>query len=187
MRILVACEYSGRVRDAFIAKGHDVISCDVKPTLVPGSHYQGDVRDLLSQEWDMIIAFPPCTHLATSGAKHFAQKIKDGRQQAGIDFFMLFANHPCPKIVIENPIGIMSSKWRKPDQIIQPYEHGESFKKSTCLWLKGVKWLRPTNIVHHGKLVCHGNSVIPEWYSNKTIPRDLTFQGIANAMAEQWG
>jgi site-specific DNA-cytosine methylase len=187
MKALVACEYSGRVRDAFIALGHDAISCDIKPTSIPGPHYQGDIRDILYQDWDMIIAFPPCTHLAVSGAKHFPEKIKDGRQQAGVDFFMLFANHPCPKVVIENPIGIMSTKWRKPNQIIQPWQHGDPYTKSTCLWLKGVTCLRPTNIVSKGRKVLHGSSMIPEWYSNRQLPRDLTFQGIANAMAAQWG
>jgi len=188
MNILVACECYGEVRDSFLKLGHDAISCDIKPTKVPGPHYQGDVRDILYQDWDMIIAFPPCTHLAVSGAKHFKEKIKDGRQQEGIDFFMLFTNHPCHKVVIENPIGIMSSKWRKPDQIIQPYQFGDPYTKSTCLWLKGVKPLKPTNIVSPGKMQFSGTTTrIPEWYSNKQMPRDKTFHGIAWAMATQWG
>ena len=147
MRVLVACEFSGIVRDAFTAKGHEAMSCDLLPTEKPGPHYQGDIMDILHEDWDMIIAFPPCTHLAVSGSKYFAQKIADGRQQQGIDFFMAFVNAPCRKIAIENPIGIMSSKYRKPDQIIQPYEFGHPESKKTCLWLKGLPPLMATNIL----------------------------------------
>ena len=121
MKILIACEYSGSVRDAFIARGHEAISCDLLPTEVPGPHYQGSVLDMLDDRWDMMIAFPPCTHLATSGARWFKEKREDGRQQQGIDFFMALATANIEKIAIENPIGIMSTQWRKPDQIIQPY------------------------------------------------------------------
>jgi len=175
------------VRDQFIAKGHEAMSCDILPSETPGPHYQGDVRDILHQDWDMIIAFPPCTHLAVSGAKHFAQKRADGRQQEGIDFFMMFANHPCPKIAIENPIGIMSSGWRKPDQIIQPWMFGDSYSKSTCLWLKGLPKLEPTNIVDKGEFVIHGGKRIAKWYSNREIDRSKTFPGVSEAMASQWG
>lgn len=175
------------MRDQFIAKGHEAMSCDILPSETPGPHYQGDVRDILHQDWDMIIAFPPCTHLAVSGAKHFAQKRADGRQQEGIDFFMMFANHPCPKIAIENPIGIMSSGWRKPDQIIQPWMFGDSYSKSTCLWLKGLPKLEPTNIVDKGEFVIHGGKRIAKWYSNREIDRSKTFPGVSEAMASQWG
>ena len=150
---------------------------------------------LLKQKWDMIIAFPPCTHLAVSGAAWFKQKQKDGRQQQGIDFFMLIANSNCEKIAIENPVGIMSSKWRKPDQIIQPYQFGDSFSKKTCLWLKGLPKLIPTKTVEKGETVkfSSGKSM-PKWYSDafKLSPkerakvRSKTFPGIAKAMASQW-
>jgi site-specific DNA-cytosine methylase len=134
MRVLIACEYSGKVRDAFISKGHDVMSCDILDTEKPGPHYKGDVRDILYDGWDMLIGFPPCTHLASSGARWFKEKQSDGRQQEGIDFFMLLANSGIPKIALENPVGIMSSRYRKPDQIIQPWQFGHGETKSTCLW-----------------------------------------------------
>lgn len=186
MKVLVACEYSGRVRDAFIERGHDAVSADLEETQSSlGPHHLGDVRDILQDPWDMLIAFPPCTHLAASGARWWPQKQK--QQQEAIGFFMELANANVEKIAIENPIGIMSTKWRKPDQIIQPYEHGDPYTKSTCLWLKGLPKLEPTNVVDRGKIVIHGGKRIPEWYSNRTIPRDLTFPGIAKAMAEQWG
>lgn len=196
LRVLIACEFSGIVRDAFLARGHDAISCDLLPTESPGPHYQGDVMDIINDRWDMIIAFPPCTHLAVSGAAWFEQKRKDGRQQEGIDFFMQFTNLNCEKIAIENPIGIMSSVWRKPDQIIQPYEYGEPFSKKTCLWLKGLPNLQPTNIVEKGdKVTFSSGKSMPKWYSDafKLPPaerakvRSKTFIGIAKAMAEQWG
>jgi hypothetical protein len=187
MKILVACEFSGKVRDKLIALGHDAISCDLLPSLTEGPHYQGNVLDILYDPWDMIISFPPCTHLAVSGAKHFAQKIADGRQQEGIDFFMLFANHPCKKVLIENPIGIMSTKYRKPDQIIQPWMFGDQYTKTTCLWLKGLPLLRPTNIVDKGEFVIHGGKRIAKWYSNRERNRNTTFDGIAEAIANQYG
>lgn len=144
----------------------------------------------------MIIAFPPCTHLAVSGAAWFEQKRKDGRQQQGIDFFMQFANCKCEKMAIENPIGIMSKLWRKPDQIIQPWQFGDEFQKSTCLWIKGLPKLEPTKIVGKGKMVQYASGArMPEWYANayKCKPeeraklRSKTFPGIAQAMADQWG
>jgi len=147
MKILIACEFSGPVREAFAARGHDAWSCDLLPSEIPGNHIQDDVLDHLSG-WDMMIAFPPCTHLAVSGARWFPQKIADGRQQASIDFFMELANADIPKIAIENPIGIMSTKWRKPDQIIQPWQFGHGETKATCLWLKNLPKLQPTNIVN---------------------------------------
>ena len=183
MKILIACEYSSRVRDAFIKKGHEAISCDLLPSDSDlGRHHQGDITDILNDKWDMIIAFPPCDHLAVSGARWFKEKQADGRQQQGRDFFMRFANHPCDKIAIENPIGIMSTKWRKPDQIIQPWQFGHGETKSTCLWLKGLPKLEPTNIVDGRE-----NRI---WKmppsKDRAKKRSLTYQGIADAMAEQW-
>lgn len=198
MKILIACEESQAVTKAFRAKGHEAYSCDILPASGghPEWHIQGDVLPLLNQEWDMIIAFPPCTHLAVSGAAWFAKKIADGRQQEGIDFFMKFANAKCPKVVIENPVGIMSRKWRKPDQIIQPYQFGEPFSKKTCLWIKGVSLLVPTKLVDQGeRITFKSGKSMPKWYSDafrlppkeRSIARSRTFQGIADAMAEQWG
>ena len=136
----------------------------------------------------MIIAFPPCTHLAVSGARHFKKKIEDGRQQQGIDFFMQFVNCRCHKIAIENPIGIMSRVWRKPDQIIQPWQFGQSFQKSTCLWLRGLVKLKPTNIVGRGEFeIFPSGKKMPKWYSHgNSQSRSKTFTGIAKAMADQW-
>lgn len=189
MKILVACEYSGRVRDAFRAKGHDAWSCDLLPSEnFSMFHYQHDVwRVIPDQRWDMMIAFPPCTHLANSGARWFKEKQSDGRQEEAVLFFTRLATLKIPKIAIENPIGIMSSRYRKPDQIIQPWMFGDPYTKSTCLWLKNLPKLIPTNVVDKGKIVVHGGKRIPEWYSNRQIARDKTFQSIANAMAEQWG
>ena len=196
MRILVACEFSGTVRDAFAKLGHDAWSCDLEPSEIPGQHYQGDVMDIIADGWDLMIAHPPCTHLAVSGARHFEQKRKDGRQQQGIDFFMQIINAPIPKMAVENPVGIMSTIYRKPDQIIQPWEYGHEATKSTCLWLKGLPLLKPTNIVSKGEFVTFPSGKrMSKWYaeSSKNSPkqrekiRNKTFQGIADAMAEQWG
>lgn len=197
MKILLACEESQAVCKAFRLLGHEAFSCDILPCSGghPEWHIQGDVTPILEQEWDMIIAFPPCTHLAVSGARHFAKKIADGRQQQGIDFFMLFVNCKCPRVAIENPVGIMSNKYRKPDQIIQPWQFGEEFQKTTCLWLKGLPLLKPTNIVGKGEFyVSPSGKKLPKWYNensnkrnNRQKSRSVTFQGIANAMAEQWG
>lgn len=186
MRVLVACEYSGRVREAFRKLGHDVWSCDLLPSDDESPfHIQGDVVPLLKNgSWDMVIAFPPCTHLAVSGAKHFAQKIADGRQQEGIDFFMLFADlDHISKVAIENPIGIMSKRWRKPDQIIQPWQFGHGETKATCLWLKELPLLTPTNIVDGREPRIH--KMPPSKDRGKL--RSITYQGIADAMAAQWG
>ena len=196
MKILIACEFSGTVREAFVAKGHNAWSCDIEPTDIPGNHYQGDVMDIINDGWDMMIAHPPCTHLAVSGARHFEAKRKDGRQQQGIDFFMSIINAPISKMAVENPIGIMSTIYRKPDQIIQPWEYGHNATKSTCLWLKGLPLLKPTNIVDKGEFVTFKSGKrMTKWYADagKKLPqerakiRNKTFQGIANAMAEQWG
>jgi hypothetical protein len=196
-KILIACEESQEVCKAFRQLGHEAYSCDILPCSGghPEWHIQGDVLPILEQEWDMVVAFPPCTHLAVSGASHFKQKIKDGRQQEGIDFFMKFANCKCPRVAIENPVGIMSTKWRKPNQIIQPYQFGESFSKKTCLWLKGLPNLKSTQIVGKGEQVkfASGKSM-PKWYSDtfklppkeRSIARSKTFPGIAQAMAKQW-
>jgi site-specific DNA-cytosine methylase len=182
MKILVACESSGTVRDAFRALGHDALSCDLLPADNGGPHYRGDVRDILGEGWDMILAFPPCTHLAVSGAKHFAKKRADGRQQEGIEFFMLFTRLDCPRVAIENPIGIMSSTYRKPDQIIHPWQFGHGETKATCLWLKGLPKLTPTNVVDGRDARIHRMPPGP----NRWKERSKTYQGIANAMADQW-
>jgi len=195
MKILVACEFSGTVREAFAKLGHDAWSCDLEPTSLPGNHYQGDMFDIVNDGWDLIIAHPPCTHLAVSGARHFEKKRADGRQQQGIDFFMRVINIDVPKLVVENPIGIMSTLYRKPDQIIQPFEYGHEATKSTCLWLKGLPLLKPTNIVSKGEFVTFPSGKrMNKWYadSSKLSPkerekyRNKTFQGIADAMAKQW-
>ena len=203
-KILIACEESQEVCKAFRELGHEAYSCDILECSGghPEWHIQKDVLPLLEQEWDMVIAFPPCTHLAVSGAKHFAQKIKDGRQQEGIDFFMKFANCKCPRVAIENPVGIMSTKWRKPNQIIQPYQFGDRAKKTTCLWLKGLPNLKPTQIVDEGEFyISPSGKKMAKWSHDPTdekgkkipynsdkikILRSKTFLGIAQAMAKQW-
>lgn len=182
-KILIACEFSGIVREAFVLRGHYAVSCDVLPSEQPGNHYQGDIRDILDNEWDMIIAFPPCTHLACSGARYFEEKRKDGRQQVAIDFFMLFADNPCPKIAIENPVGIMSTVWRKPDQIIHPWQFGHGETKATCLWLKNLPLLQPTNIVDGREQKVHR---LPPSLDRWKL-RSRTYEGIACAMANTWG
>lgn len=183
MRVLVACEYSGTVRDAFLKLGHDAMSCDLLPTDVPGPHYQGDVFDVINDGWDLMIAHPPCTHLAVSGARHFEAKRKDGRQMEAIFFFKLLARAEIAKIAIENPVCIMSTVWRKPDQIIQPWQFGHGETKTTCLWLKGLPKLIPTNIVDGREARIHRMAPGP----NRWKERSKTYQGIADAMAEQWG
>lgn len=202
MRVLVACEESQAVTKELRRLGHEAYSCDIQECSGghPEWHLQQDVIPLLDEPWDMIIAFPPCTDLAVSGARHFAKKCADGRQQRSIEFFMRFVNADCPKVAIENPIGIMSSHYRKPDQIIQPYQFGDHARKSTCLWLKGLPKLIPTNIVDPGEIVRGGFSVgaslncardengkIIPWNDPRTAKiRSKTFPGIARAMAEQW-
>jgi hypothetical protein len=138
LKVLIACEYSGRVRDAFIAKGHDAMSCDLLPTDAPGPHYQGDVFDVVDYPWDLMIAHPPCTDLSVSGAAWFAKKRLVGQQQASASFFMRLAKLSIPRIAIENPVCIMSTLWRKPDQVIQPWMFGHMEQKATCLWLKNT-------------------------------------------------
>ena len=191
MRVLIACEYSGTVRDAFVDKGHDAWSCDLLPSDKAGNHYQGDVRDILDDEWDLMIAHPPCTHLAVSGARWF--KDKQVEQAEALDFVRLLLDAPIPKIALENPVSIISSKIRKPNQIIQPYEYGHEATKTTCLWLKNLPPLMPTNIVGKGKRhVTKSGKSLPEWYNlppsaDRWKIRSATFSGIAEAMADQWG
>ena len=170
------------MRDAFAAAGHDAISCDLLETESPGNHYVGDVRDLLDYPFDLMIAHPPCTHLSVSGARHFDKKRKDGRQQTAVSFFMTLARSNIPRIAIENPVCIMSSMWRKPDQIIQPWQFGHGETKATCLWLRGLPLLTPTNIVEGRENRIH--RMPPS--RDRWKMRSTTFQGIADAMASQW-
>jgi hypothetical protein len=192
MRVLIACEYSGTVRDAFLAQGHDATSCDLLPTDRPGPHYQGDIVDILGDGWDLMVAHPPCTHLAVSGAKHFAQKQADGRQAAALEFVRALMDAPIPRICVENPVSIISTRIRKPDQIIQPWQFGHEATKATCLWLKGLPPLVPTNIVGKGaRHVTKSGKSLPQWYNlppsaDRWKIRSATFQGIADAMASQW-
>ena len=183
MRVLIACEYSGRVRDAFLAKGHDAVSCDLLESESPGPHYQGDVFDIIKNGFDLMIAHPPCTHLAVSGARYFKEKIADGRQQEALDFVQRLMNAPINKICIENPISILSSKIRKPNQIIQPWMFGHGETKATCLWLKNLSTLIPTQIVDGREQRIHKMPPSPDRWKE----RSRTYLGIANAMAEQWG
>ncbi len=185
MRVLVACEYSGAVRDAFRALGHDAMSCDLLPTDAPGPHYQGDLFDVIDYPWDMAIFHPPCTHLSVSGSRHFEAKRMDGRQQSAVAFFMQIvrrAEH-IKRMAIENPVCVMSSLWRKPDQVIQPWQFGHGETKATCLWLKGLPKLTPTNIVPGREARIHKMPPSPDRWKK----RSETFQGIADAMAQQWG
>lgn len=193
MRVLVACEYSGVVRDAFLARGHEAVSCDLLATESPGPHYEGDVFDIIDEDWDLMIAHPPCTDLAVSGAKHFAAKIADGRQQRALDFVQRLLDAPINKICLENPVSVISSKIRKPDQIIQPWMFGHEATKTTCLWLKSLRRLEATDIVDKGaRHVTKSGKSLPSWYNlppskDRWKIRSATFPGIATAMAEQWG
>jgi len=216
MRVLVACEESQAVTKEFRRLGHEAFSCDIQECSGGHTewHYQQDVFEVAKLGWDMIIAFPPCTHLAVSGSRYFAQKQADGRQQEGIDFFLEFTKLNCEKIVIENPVGIMSTQYRKPDQIIQPWQFGHDASKATCLWIKGLPLLRPTSIIE-GELICCGIKLDDKYgcpncegtkkakriWANQTPSgqnklgpsperaklRSKTYPGIAKAMAEQWG
>ena len=195
MKILVACEESQAVTKEFRSRGHEAWSCDILDC--SGGHPEWHIKDDVTKHldgWDMIIAFPPCTHLSSSGARWFKQKIKDGRQQQGINFFMRVINSDCPRIAVENPIGIMSTKHRKPDQIIQPYEFGDPSRKATCLWLKGLPKLIPTNIVEPDLYVCKNGKTFSRDYmealsegENRGRLRSKTYPGIAKAMANQYG
>lgn len=180
-RLLVACEFSGTVRDAFAARGWDAWSCDLLPSEKPGQHYQCDVRDVLGLGWDMMIAHPPCTRLAVSGARWFA-KYQTEQEQA-LEFVRLLLAAPIDHIGLENPISVISSRIRRPDQVIQPWQFGHGETKATCLWLKNLPRLAPTNIVSGREARVHKMPPGP----NRWKERSRTFPGVAQAMAEQWG
>lgn len=181
MKVLVACEFSGVVRDAFLALGHDAWSCDLLPTEQPGPHYQGDVRDILGNDWDLMIAHPPCTYLTVSGARWWAGRRAE--QDDALAFVRLLLGAPVPRIALENPVGKISSAIRKPDQIIQPWQYGHGETKATCLWLKGLPKLVPTNIVDGREERVHRMSPGKDRWKE----RSRTLPGIAAAMAAQWG
>lgn len=180
MKVLIACEYSGTVRDAFAALGHDATSCDLLPTEKPGKHYQGDVFDIIGGGWDIMIAHPPCTHLAVSGSRWFYLKEKE--QAEALEFVRRLLTAPIPHIAVENPVSIISSRIRKPDQVIQPWMFGHGEQKATCLWLKGLPKLYPTNIVAGREQRIWKLPPSPDRWKE----RSRTFQGIADAMAKQW-
>ena len=181
MRVLVACEYSGTVRDAFRARGHDAMSCDLLPTERPGPHHHGSVFDVLHDGWDLMIAHPPCTHLAVSGARWW--KDKQDEQREALEFVRLLMAAPIPRIAVENPISKISTAIRKPDQIVQPWQFGHGETKATCLWLKGLPKLVPTKVVDGREARIHKMSPGPDRWKE----RSRTYQGIADAMASQWG
>ena len=217
-RVLVACEFSGTVRDAFIRHGHDAMSCDLLPTETPGPHYRGDVRDILGDGWDLMIAHPPCTYLSVSGMHWTARGLRDPRlTDDAIEFVKLLMSAPIPRVCIENPVSVISSRIRKPDQVIQPWQFGEDASKKTCLWLTGLPPLRPTAFVEPSMVCCGAalpagvgkygypnccgaKTARPRWGNqtlsgqNKLGPRadrwkdrSKTYPGIAEAMATQWG
>lgn len=181
MRVLVACEFSGTVRDCFLSLGHDALSCDLLPSDKPGPHYQGDVMDILDSGWDLMIAHPPCTHLAVSGARWFYYK--KYLQSEALDFVLKLMRSPIPRIAIENPLSIISSRIRKCDQMIQPWQFGHGERKATCLWLKNLPKLKPSNIVSGRVPRLHH---LPPSKDRSKI-RSMTYPGIAKAMASQWG
>ena len=204
-KILLACEESQAVCKEFRRLGHEAYSCDILPCSGghPEWHLQKDVKEVLKEKWDLIIAFPPCTFLTVTGNRWFnierygekAIKRHKDREEA-IDFFMMFANANCDKVAIENPVGIMSSKWRKPNQIIQPWMFGDAEEKKTCLWLKGLPKLKETNPVEPAERIkFKSGKSMPKWYADawklppkeRSILRSKTFPGVAKAMAEQWG
>lgn len=197
-RVLVACEFSGVVREAFNSLGHDAWSCDIKPAEDAGKHFQQDVREVLYEGWDLIIAHPPCTYFSNAGARWFYnEKYKDKRiqdREDALNFFHLFTNVDCEHVAIENPVGTLSTLYRKPDQIIQPYEYGHTASKATCLWLKGLPKLIPTDIREVEYHTTPNGRRFTKWfYESSILPvkeraafRSRTFQGIANAMAQQW-
>lgn len=187
MKILIACEFTGAVRDAFIAAGHDAISCDLLPSQRPGPHHQGDVLEFVRghapHHFDLMVAFPPCTDLAASGARWFPEKRADGRQTAALQFVRDLMALPVARWALENPVGVISTAIRKPDQIIHPWQHGHGETKATCLWLKGLPLLTPTQVVDGRVPRIHRLSPSPERWAL----RSATYPGIARAMAEQWG
>jgi len=189
MKVLIACEYSGVVRDAFSARGHYAVSCDLLPTDTPGNHYQGNVLDVLYDDWDLMIAHPPCTHLAVSGARYFKDKLME--QANALHFVAILLNANIPYIALENPVSVISTRIRKPDQIIQPWQFGHSEAKATCLWLKNLRTLKPTRVMAMPERGYWDNQT-PSG-QNKLGPskdraklRSKTYSGIAEAMAEQW-
>jgi len=196
MRVLVACEYSGVVRDAFIQAGHEAMSCDLLPTEVPGPHYEGSILDILDNGWDLMIAHPPCTYLSVSGMHWTTRGLRDPKlTEDALEFVKLLMQAPIPKIAIENPVSVISSRIRKPDQIIQPWQFGHDASKKTCLWLKGLPLLTPTKAVEprvvDGKKrwanqTDSGQNRLPP-SKNRWKIRSATYQGIAQAMVEQWG
>tara|TARA_R100001086_G_C11768639_1_gene240238 strand:- start:103 stop:684 length:582 start_codon:yes stop_codon:yes gene_type:complete len=190
MKILVACETSGRVRDAFTLAGHAAVSVDMMPSDTPGDHIVGDVLEVIAtMEFGLMVAFPPCTHLAVSGARYFAEKKRDGRQRSALEFVKRLMSAPIPHIAIENPVSVISSVIRKPDQIIQPWMFGDDASKKTCLWLKGLPQLVPTRLIkkhrYANQTPSGQNRLGPSPHRAKI--RGTTYQGIANAMASQWG
>lgn len=196
MKVLIACEYSGRVRDEFLAAGHDAMSCDILPTDVAGPHYQGDVRDIINDDWDLMIAHPPCTYLSVSGMHWTTRGLRDPQlTEDALDFVSLLLDAPIERIALENPVSVISSRVRKPDQIVNPYEFGHDASKKTCLWLKNLTPLKPTNMIE--PRIINGRK---RWGNqtdsgqNKLAPsadrwkiRSETYAGIAAAMASQWG
>jgi len=195
MKVLVACEYSGIVRDAFAAKGHDAWSCDILPTESPGNHFQGDVLKHLDKGWDLMIAHPPCTHLAVSGARWFTEGKKPWSLQIeALDFVRKLLDAPIDKIALENPVSVISTKIKKPNQIIQPFEYGHDVTKKTCLWLKNLPNLKPTKIVKPDIVLVNGKKMSRMHYESFKLPskerskvRSKFYTGIAKAMANQWG
>jgi hypothetical protein len=196
VKVLIACEYSGTVRDAFRAAGHDAMSCDLLPSDAPGPHYLGDVRDVLGDGWDLMIAHPPCTYLAVSGMHRTARGLRDPQlTEDALDFVRMLLAAPVPRIAVENPVSVISTRIRRPDQIIQPWQFGHDASKTTCLWLKGLPALRPTQIVEPRIVDGRkrwGNQT--DTGQNRLSPspdrwkrRSATYAGIAAAMAAQWG
>ena len=201
LKVLVACEYSGRVRDAFIARGHTAMSCDLLPTDVAGPHYQGDVFDIIDQGWDLMIAHPPCTYLSVSGMHWTTRGLRDPQlTEDALDFVQRLMDAPIAKIAIENPISVISSRIRKPDQIISPYQFGHDASKKTCLWLKNLPLLQTTQMVEPRIVITPSGKPAKRWgnqcdnYGQDKLPpsadrwklRSATYQGIADAMAAQW-
>lgn len=184
MKVLIACEYSGRVRDAFLAKGHDAMSCDLLPTESPGPHFQGDVFDIIHDGWDLMIAHPPCTYLAVSGIHWTKRGLRDPQlTEDALEFVQTLMDAPIESIALENPVSVISTRIRKPDQIIHPYMFGDPYMKKTCLWLKGLQPLVPSNIVDGREQACWKAAPSPDRWKE----RSRTYPGIAQAMADQWG
>jgi hypothetical protein len=198
MKVLVACEFSGIVRDAFAKRGHDAWSCDLLPSERPGQHIQGEVEEILGDGWDMMIAHPECTYLTVAntymkrGCSKYTAREAISLRKCAVDFFMLLVHAPIKRIAIENPIGVMSTIYRKPDQVVHPWQFGEDASKATCLWLNGLPKLKPTNILPGGRTVRRSNQT-PSGQNKlgpsptRAMERSRTYQGIADAMAEQWG